>query len=483
MNAIRTRFAPSPTGKLHIGSLRSALFSYLFAKRNNGTFILRIEDTDQKRTVEGAVEDIVRTLHAYGLIPDEGNYNPDILSEERGAFGPYTQSKRLPLYREAAQTLLKQGSAYPCFCTPERLQQLRASQENQHLPPGYDGACRTIAPDVANNRIASGEPHVIRFCMPESGETVAIDAVRGKVTFVHATLEDSVLMKTDGFPTYHLANVVDDHAMQISHVIRAEEWLPSLPLHIQLYKAFHWQAPIFAHIPLILGTGRKKLSKRDGATAASDYLQEYLPNAVINFIAFLGWNPKTEKEFYGSLPELAQDFDLEKVNTSGAIFDTEKLRHLNRLHMRMLSPGQLAKEAGLTLTDDEALRYIPLAIDRATTLPEVKAGIAFLTNQEVSYDAPLLIPKKGDAHATRTHLIQLLDFWKALSDEWTTARALKEVTLKWIVEQKLTNLEVLWPARVSLTGQQNSPDVFDVAVALGKVRACARLEQGSAQLK
>lgn len=483
MNAVRTRFAPSPTGKLHIGSLRSALFSYLFAKHHQGTFILRVEDTDQKRTVEGAVEDIVHTLNAYGLVPDEGAYNPDELTKERGAFGPYTQSQRLPLYREAVQTLVQQGSAYPCFCTPERLKQLRMSQENQHLPPGYDGACRTIPTDVAKTRIAGGELHVIRFRMPQTGETIAEDAVRGKVKFAHATLEDSVLFKTDGFPTYHLANVVDDHAMQISHVIRAEEWLPSLPLHIQLYKAFGWQPPVFAHIPLILGPGRKKLSKRDGAIAAADYLHDFLPIAVINFIAFLGWNPKTEKEFYGSLPELIQDFDLEKVNTSGAIFDTEKLRHLNRLHMRTLSPEQLAQRAGITISIDEAKRYIPLAIDRATTLPEVATGIAFLINDRLTYDVSLVIPKKSDARTTKSNLEILLNFWKSLNDEWSTAAALKEVTLHWIVEQKLSNLEVLWPARVSLTGQQNSPDVFDVAVALGKERSGKRLEQGIAQFE
>ena len=482
MTEIRTRFAPSPTGKLHIGSLRSALFSYLFAKHHKGTFILRIEDTDQKRTVDGAVEDIIRTLSAYGLTPDEGAYNPDNLAEERGTFGPYTQSKRLPLYREAVQTLVQQGSAYPCFCTPERLQQLRASQENQHLPPGYDGTCRALAPDVAKTRMSNGEAHVIRFAMPPEGETIAEDAVRGKVKFAHTTLEDSVLLKTDGFPTYHLANVVDDHAMHISHVIRAEEWLPSLPLHIQLYKAFGWQLPIFAHIPLILGPGRKKLSKRDGATAAADYLQEYLPSAVINFIAFLGWNPKTEKEFYESLAALIEDFDLAKVNTSGAIFDTEKLRHLNRLHMRTLPPIQLAKCAGLTLTDGEAQRYLPLAIDRATTLPEVASGIAFLKNDTLTYDATILIPKKSDAASTKNALQSLLTFWKTLNNEWQDATTLKKVTLSWIIAQQLTNLAVLWPARVSLTGQQNSPDVFDVAIALGRARACARLEQGIAEL-
>ncbi len=481
MNSIRTRFAPSPTGQLHIGGLRSALFSYLQAKKHGGTFILRIEDTDQKRTVEGAVADIVRTLCAYGLVPDEGLYNPGNLEQERGDVGPYTQSQRLAMYQSAVKTLVEQGSAYPCFCTPERLQALRTSQENQHLPPGYDGLCRAIPPAEATARVGK-ESHVIRFAMPTEGITIIEDMVRGKVQFSHATLEDSVLLKTDGFPTYHLANVVDDHAMQVSHVIRAEEWVPSLPLHVLLYKAFGWEPPLFAHIPLILGPGRKKLSKRDGATAAADYLKEYLPSAVINFIAFLGWNPKTEREYYATLDELVQDFDLAKVNTSGAIFDTEKLKHLNRLHMRALAPAELAKRAGLDISKEEAERYIPLAIDRATTLPEVVAGIAFLTQEILTYDAGILVPKKGNVADTKSSLERLHGYWQTLQNEWASATDLKQSTLTWIADQKLTNLGVLWPARVALTGQQNSPDVFDVALALGKARACKRLEQGIALL-
>lgn len=473
---VRVRFAPSPTGRLHIGGLRSALFNYLFAKKHSGTFILRIEDTDQKRTVDGAVEDIVRALNAYGLVPDEGLYNPEKLGEERGNYGPYTQSKRLPLYKTAVDTLVEQGSAYPCFCSSERLQSLRTSQENQHLPPGYDGLCRNIPIDEAKVRITKGEAHVIRFRMPHDGSTVAEDSIRGKVSFSHSTLEDSVLLKTDGFPTYHLANVVDDHAMEISHVIRAEEWLPSLPLHLLLYKAFGWPTPTFAHLPLILGPGRKKLSKRDGATAASDYLRDFLPSAVTNFIAFLGWNPKTDREYYATLDELAADFELTRINKAGAIFDTKKLRHIHRQHMRAVPPSQLAKYAGLALTDAEAERYMPLAIDRAHTLPEVAEAITFLTHDTLTYDAALLVPKNGSPAETKITLAALRDFWAALDTEWGSATTLKTTTLAWIPEHQLTNLTVLWPARIALTGQKNSPDVFDVAVALGKTRACTRLE-------
>ncbi|MEK7631344.1 MAG: glutamate--tRNA ligase [Patescibacteria group bacterium] len=483
MTPVRVRFAPSPTGRLHIGGLRTALFNYLYAKTHKGTFVLRIEDTDQKRTVDGAVADIVRTLNAYGLVPDEGAYKPEELSLEHGSAGPYTQSKRRPMYQAAANTLLEQGSAYPCFCTAERLQQLRASQENQHLPPGYDGVCRALPTATAKQRMNQGEPHVIRFAMPKEGTITVEDLVRGKVQFARTTLEDSVLLKTDGYPTYHLANVVDDHAMKISHVIRAEEWLPSLPLHVQLYQAFGWEVPAFAHIPLILGPGRKKLSKRDGAMPAADYLKEYLPSAMINFIAFLGWNPKTEQEFYPSLETLVQDFNLSNIHKAGAIFDTEKLKHLNRLHMRALTPVALAHHAGLALSEAEAERYIPLAIDRATTLPEVAAAIHFLVADALTYDTATLIPNKGEAQATKNILQSLQAFWQTLENEWGNAETLKTATLAWIVKQELTNLNVLWPARVALTGQRHSPDVFDVAIALGKVRTVKRLEQGISKLK
>jgi len=475
MSNLRVRFAPSPTGRLHIGGLRSALFNYLFAKKHGGTFILRIEDTDQKRTVPGMVEDIVDTLQAYGLVPDEGPTRSDGKLVERGDHGPYTQSQRLTRYVAAAKQLVEQGSAYPCFCTAERLRALRASQKNQHLPPGYDGLCRTLTPTDAHARIAQGEPHVVRFAMPKDGETVAEDLVRGQVTFKYATLEDSVLLKADGFPTYHLANVVDDHDMEITQVIRAEEWLPSLALHVLLYQAFAWNPPQFAHLPLILGPGRKKLSKRDGATAAADYRRDYLPLAVLNFIALLGWNPKTDRELYLNLAELAADFDLAKVHKAGAIFSLEKLKHFNRLHMKALAPTELAKVADVKLTPDEANRYLPLVIDRATTLSELQALVQFFTAATLTYDATTLVPKGGDKAVAQSALQALHDFWQG-SEAWSSAAGLKTASLNWIKKSGLTNVGVLWPARVALTGQRNSPDVFDVAIALGKERSLQRLK-------
>jgi glutamyl-tRNA synthetase len=475
---IRVRFAPSPTGRLHIGGLRAALYNYLFAKKHGGTFILRIEDTDQQRSVPGGVEDIVNTLYAYGIPPDEGVLLEGGKIGERGAHGPYVQSKRLTTYREAAAKLVEQGSAYPCFCTPERLAALRTSQEQQHLPPGYDGTCRTITPADAAARVAAGEAHVIRFRTPREGATQANDLVRGDVLFRHATIEDTVLMKTDGFPTYHLANVVDDHAMQITHVIRGEEWLPSLPLHLLLYAAFSWEAPAFAHLPLILNTNRKKLSKRDGTTAAADYLADYLPMATLNFIALLGWNPKTEQEYYVSLDELVRDFDLAKVNKAGAIFDTKKLVHLNKLHMRAADPVRLAHIAKLTCTDDEAKKYLPLVIERAERLVDLQPAVAFLTAEDLTYDATLLIPKKGITERTKEVLLAIIPWLNERpAGEWGSADSLRTTTLAWIAERDWTNQEVLWPVRVALSGAAASPDVFDIAVALGKERAMQRVQK------
>lgn len=483
MKPIRVRFAPSPTGRLHIGGLRAALYNYLFAKKHNGAFILRIEDTDQQRSVPGGVEDIVNTLYAYGIPPDEGVVLEGGKITERGASGPYVQSKRVATYRAAADKLVVQGSAYPCFCTPERLAALRTSQEQQRLPPGYDGACRTISPADAATRVAAGEGHVIRFRTPREGSTVVNDLVRGGVTFRHGTIEDAVLVKSDGFPTYHLANVVDDHAMEVTHVIRGEEWLPSLPLHFLLYAAFSWEAPAFAHLPLILNTNRKKLSKRDGTTAAADYLADYLPMATLNFIAFLGWNPKTEKEYYASIDELTHDFDLAKVNKAGAIFDTKKLTHLNKLHMRATDPVALAQVAKLTCTNGEARKYVPLVVERAERLSDLQPAIAFLTAAELTYDAKLLVPKNGTSAHTREVLQAFLDWLPVRpAGEWENAPALRRETFAWIAASGLTNQEVLWPVRVALSGATASPDVFDIAIALGNERTMKRIQEAIERL-
>jgi len=480
---VRVRFAPSPTGSLHIGSLRTALYNYLFAKKTQGIFILRIEDTDQKRTVPGAVEEIISVLRDCGLTYDEG---PELVNGkmiEKGDYGPYIQSGRLDLYKKFGQQLLQIEKAYPCFCSAERLAELRKKQEAQNLPPGYDGHCRDILKTEALERVNKGEKHVIRLKVPREGQTQTEDLIRSRVSFNNIILEDAVLQKSDGFPTYHLANVVDDHFMEISHVIRGEEWLPSLPIHLLLYQALEWPAPEFAHLPLMLSTTRKKLSKRDGDTAAKDYLKEYLPMALLNFIALLGWNPKTNQEFYPNLDELAKDFDLKKINKAGAIFDVKKLNYINREHLRISSTEALSKIAGLNLSAETAKEYLPMALDRSEKISDIKKSIQFLLNDEINYDRNLLIPKNSNQETIRQNLTEIKYFLNNLKDQdWQLAQGLKETTILWIKNQGKTNLEMLWPLRVALSGLEKSPDVFDMACALGKSRTIQRIEKGIEQL-
>ncbi|MCH8328751.1 MAG: glutamate--tRNA ligase, partial [Candidatus Marinimicrobia bacterium] len=325
---IRVRFAPSPTGNLHVGGLRTALYNWLFARQNGGTFILRIEDTDQSRKVEGAEEQLLAALQWAGLDVDEG---PTL----GGDFGPYRQSQRLDIYASHAQQLLSSGSAYYCFCTPERLEQLRNRQQKMGLATRYDGLCRELPTDEAASR-AETEPHVIRLAVPRDGLIILVDQIRKKVRFEWKEVDDQVLIKGDGFPTYHLANVVDDHLMGISHVIRGEEWLPSMPKHLLLYQAFGWDPPEFAHLPLLLNSDRSKLSKRQGHVAVEDFREEgYLPQALINFVALLGWNDQSHQEVY-DLTELTAAFTIDRVQKGGAIFDTGKLRWLNGQHIRRM---------------------------------------------------------------------------------------------------------------------------------------------------
>ncbi len=325
---VRVRFAPSPTGYLHIGGLRTALYNYLFAKNNNGKFILRIEDTDRNRYVEGAVENLISTLNWIGLKYDEG---PDA----KGEFGPYMQSQRLDIYKKYANDLLENGKAYCCFCTPERLQELREEQQRQKLPQAkYDKHCLNLTKDEIKEKLESGIPHVIRLNVPADQKVTFDDVIRERVEFDTSNIDDQVLIKSDGFPTYHLANVVDDHLMKITHVIRGEEWLSSTPKHILLYDFFEWEKPVFAHLPLLLNPDRSKLSKRQGDVAVEDYQSKgYLKETLINFVALLGWNAGDDKEFY-YLDELVEKFSLERVNKAGAVFDLQKLNWLNAEHLR-----------------------------------------------------------------------------------------------------------------------------------------------------
>ncbi|MGI9254606.1 MAG: glutamate--tRNA ligase, partial [Thermomicrobiales bacterium] len=329
---VRVRFAPSPTGLLHIGGGRTALFNWLLAhgqaKRmgQEGAFLLRIEDTDQSRLVEGAEQGILDILHWFGVDWDEG---PD----NGGPHAPYRQSERLPMYRAAAERLIADGKAYRCFCTPERLTQVREQQQAAKLPPGYDRHCRDLPAETIAANLAAGMPHVVRFRMPREGETVVTDLLRGDMVFQNVNMEDLVLLKSDGFPTYHLANVVDDHDMEITHILRGEEWIPTAPVHLRLYAAFGWDAPQLAHMPLILAPGGGKLSKRHGSTSMEEFrTQGYLPEALMNYLALLGWSLDGEREFF-SREDLLDLFTLERVNPSPGTFDYAKLKWFNQYYI------------------------------------------------------------------------------------------------------------------------------------------------------
>ncbi len=325
--SVRTRYAPSPTGYLHVGGLRTALYNYFFAKQRSGRCILRIEDTDQTRKVEGAVENLIEVFDWLGIHFDEGPHLG-------GAFGPYVQSERLAIYREHLNSLVSAGHAYPCFCSAERLEEMRKRQTESGHVPMYDRLCRGLSKGETEGRIASGEPHVWRMAVPDNRTVAVNDLIRGDVSFESNTIDDQVLLKSDGFPTYHLANVIDDYLMEITHVIRGEEWLPSTPKHILLYEFFGWRMPHFAHLPLLLNPDRSKMSKRSGDVAVEAYRNKgFLPAALINFVALLGWHPSDDREIF-SLDDFVHEFSLERVNKAGAVFDIAKLRWMNAEYIK-----------------------------------------------------------------------------------------------------------------------------------------------------
>ncbi len=465
MSEVRVRFAPSPTGYLHVGGLRTALYNFLFARHNKGKMVLRIEDTDRTRYVEGAVENLIRTLKWTGITYDEG---PDI----GGPLGPYIQSERLDLYRKHARQLIEKGHAYYCFCSPERLEKMRAEQIARKEPPRYDGTCRRLNPEEVQEKLKAGVPHVVRLKMPRQGETTFQDIIRGKVTFQNALIDDQILLKSDGYPTYHLANVIDDHYMQITHVIRGEEWLPSVPKHIQIYRAFGWNVPQMAHLPLLLNPDRTKLSKRQGDVAVEDYIAKgYLPEALINFVALLGWNPGTEEEFF-TLDELIERFSLERVNKAGAVFDIQKLNWMNGVYIRQLPETRLIsfltpflEKAGYDVSDKERTRKIILAVYKGIEKGEdiVKAASLFyhdtLTIEEP--EAIAFLQKE----TSRTVLEKFAEKLQAVNqlDMETFKQIMKEV-------QKETGIkkQELWmPVRIAITGVTHGPELPLVIEILG----------------
>ncbi len=498
----RVRFAPSPTGYLHVGGLRTALYNYLFARKHKGEFILRIEDTDQKRLVEDATEKLLGTLGLF-FDWDEGLERKMVrqLADGRwkigakGTCGPYIQSERLDIYRKYADELVGNGRAYPCFCTAERLEAVRNEQEARKEPTRYDGYCRDLSKEEVSETLKENAPHVVRLRVEGSGDVVFDDVVRGKVSFSRKTIDDQVLLKSDGFPTYHLANVVDDHLMGITHVIRGEEWLPSTPKHILLYEAFGWDIPQFAHLPLLLNSDRSKLSKRQGDVAVEDYLAKgYLPEALLNFVALLGWNPgdgKTQEIF--SLGELVEAFDLSHVHKGGAVFDVKKLDWLNAQYIKDVSPEDLFTRALPFLVKKpwfesvDVLRkeseYIERALiierDRLQKLSDVGDAVRFLF-VEPMVDATLLPWKKNSSEETAASLGKLHEALETVPEsEWTRER-LEALLLETAGEKRG---DFLWPLRVALSGEKQSPPPFEIAWVIGKEATLERIGRAKTLLE
>ena len=482
----RTRFAPSPTGYVHIGSMRTILFEWLWARHTGGQFILRIEDTDRNRYVEGAEEQLKDSIRMMELLWDEG---PDV----GGPFAPYKQSERLELYHKHAAQLLAQGRLYKCWCTPERLKQVNEEKQARKEPPGYDRHCRFLSAEERAAEEASGKPYVMRLAVPLEGETVLNDLIRGPITFQNALQNDMVMIKGDGFPTYHFAVVVDDHEMQITHAMRGDEWIPTSPLHVLLYQFFGWQQPVWVHVPQVLGPDGKKLSKRHGDTSITDYLEKgYLPEAITNFLALIGWGFDETTEIM-TRDELIERFDLKKISASGGVFNLEKLNKFNGIYIRQMSPAQLTERIlpylqrdGLIgeAAGDEQRSYIaelvPLIQERLVVLSEAPELLRFFFQAPASYDHALLVPKKLDAATTHNALAAATDALRAL-EEWSIAAL--EARLRALAEELGLKVGDLFMAlRVAATGSKVSPPLFETMHALGRAETLARLERATAAL-
>jgi len=466
---IKTRFAPSPTGEMHLGSGRTALFEYLFARHGGGEFLLRIEDTDRTRHSEKALQSIKESLVWLGLIPDNLE-------------NPLIQSQRLEIYQKAALKLVKSGSAYVCNCSKERLEKIRKEQTARGEAPHYDGRCRQL--EARSSKLeALPAGAVIRQKNPTSGITKFTDLIRGEVEFKNSELDDQVLLKSDGFPTYHLASIVDDHEMGITHVIRGEEWLPSTPKHLLLYQAFGWKAPHFAHLPVILGPNKGKLSKREGAVSILEYRRRgYLPEAVVNFLALLGWNPKTEEEFF-TLKELEEKFDLAQVNKAPAAFNREKLDFFNRHYLQLASPKRLlpllSAEIVKKLPKGKAEKAIELAKERMTTLNDFESCVGFLLKKP-RLDTKKIVFKKSTQEKTKAALAESTKALSALSD-WNAGK-IKAALDQLVAGGKFSAGDVFWSVRYALTGEEKSPPPEQIAEILGRQEVVSRLQSASNHL-
>lgn len=490
---IRTRFAPSPTGYLHVGGLRTAIYNYLLAKQNKGSFILRIEDTDKQRLVPGATEGLIKILNDLGLKYDEGPVLNKAKISHKGPFKPYIQSQRLDIYKKYAQELLANGSAYYCFCTPERLETMRQEQIKAGQAAKYDGFCRNLKPEQVKERLKQKSPCVIRMKVPANRDIKFNDLIRGEIVFNSNDVDDQVLMKSDGYPTYHLANIVDDHLMKITHVIRGEEWLSSTPKHLLLYEFFGWQAPQFAHMSLLLNPDRSKLSKRQGDVAVEDYLKKgYLKEALINFIATIGWTESagSEQEIY-SINELIKKFDVKRLTKAGAIFNLEKLDWINAHYIKQLKIKGLTKlclpylkELRKNIKPALAEKIVTIEQERLKKLSDIMQNINFFFDDKLDYPAKLLVWKKSTKEQTLQNLVKLEDLLMTFkAPDFKTVKSLETKIFTWIKKNNYGVGDMLWPMRVALSGQQNSPSPFEIAWVLGKKITLERINQAQNKLK
>lgn len=467
----RVRIAPSPTGDPHVGTAYIALFNYAFAKKHGGTFILRIEDTDQTRSTKSSEEAIYDALRWLGLDWDEG---PDV----GGDRGPYRQSERTAIYREHVQMLLDNGSAYRCFCTAERLAEMRAEQERNKQNPRYDGRCRGVDPKEAETRAAAGEPHVIRLRVPEGGETVLHDELRGEIRFENSEIDDQVLLKSDGFPTYHLANVVDDHLMGVTHVIRGEDWITSGPKHVMLYQAFGWEPPLFFHLGLLRNQDKSKLSKRKNPVSIDHYRAlGYLPSTLLNFMAIMGFSMGEDRERF-TLDEMVAEFDWSKVSTGGPVFDAVKLDAFSGDDLRAMDPAALRDALVNHAFEGRLDTLVELSRERISRLDDFMPYISFFFGGPVDYTTvlPKMVPKKREKKET----IKILKAYIEGIERNDAARAftvdgLAEFSKAFAQENGWKPKELYPLLRAAATGRTASPSLFETLAALGKDRVRLRL--------
>lgn len=481
---IRTRFAPSPTGYMHIGNLRTALYTYLIAKKGNGKFILRIEDTDQERYVEGAVDIIYRTLRTVGLNWDEG---PDV----GGPVGPYIQSERMGLFKQYAEELVKKGEAYYCFCDKDRLTELKAVQEASGVNPMYDRHCRNLTQEEIDEKLAAGVPYVIRQKIPETGTTTFHDELYGDITVDNSTLDDQILLKTDGMPTYNFANVVDDHLMGITHVVRGNEYLASAPKYNLLYQAFGWEVPTYIHVEHIMKDKHNKLSKRNGDASFEDLMAKgYLSEAVINYIALLGWAPKGEREIF-TLEELIEEFDINGLSKSPAIFDPLKLKAINGEYIRKLTPEKFFEYAEpyiketVKRTDVDLSKIAALLQNRTEVFADIPEQVDFIDTMP-DYELSLYENKKMKTNAD-TALVVLeasLPVLEAIDEADWKFDNIHDKLFELIASMEVKNGYILWPVRVAISGKQFTPGgAFEIAEIIGKADTIARMKRSIEMLK